>query len=81
MGRRTSKRIPRSVEPEKELFDEENDQVFSEMEKSNMEYERLDKIMEVRKAMLKYRRDAYMPLCEFLTPEIMMSFVDWVEKM
>ena len=80
MGRKSRKKFRKSDPKEVEEFSDGEDPEFLSAKRLDKEYELLDRILTIRQRMLDYREEVALPICEFLTPELMIDFVDWVKS-
>ena len=73
-------------EPE-EIIDEKEykinlipDGTHKEYEDVDSTYDRAEKILRIKDALLQYRQDTHLPLCDGLTSNLMFEFVDWFQE-
>ena len=43
-------------------------------------YDQLELMHRISRKMLKYREEQALPLCEFLTNDLLLSFIQWTEE-
>ena len=73
MGRKN-----RNTLSKKEIVEDEDDSGSEDEEdQTEQEYHFLSKILALRENMLDYCDKQGLPLCEFLSPELMIDFVNW----
>ena len=76
MGRKSRKKYKHT---EWNKFEDESDGEdiqLLKVQQLTKEYEKIEKILITRLKMLNYRKDKSLSICEFLTPEIMIDFVN-----
>ena len=79
MGRKSRKKHYRGSDArEIEDPDEENPDCLTAMELER-EYQRTEQFLIIRRQMLDYCNEISVPLCEYLTPELMLKFANWME--
>jgi hypothetical protein len=77
MGRKGRKKISRRRdEVEQSSDNEEPSSEWIVMMKEQAEVERLDAVWNLHKDLLKYREDMAVPLCEYLSIEVLHDFID-----
>lgn len=63
---------------EKDISDESDvEEVIDEEEKHELDMDRFEKILNLRNQMIDYAKSNGIPLCEYLSRDIMFDFVEW----
>jgi hypothetical protein len=81
MGRKSRKKVIKRNEQILELEEEEeNDTSMSYENQLENDCEQYEKMLKIRTNILQFREDNNLPLCEYLTPDLMNEFVSYVMK-
>jgi len=77
MGRKNRNNISDKTEDD---FNADSDIEETDEDLVDREFDKTLKIMELRSRLIRYTQDHNIPLCEYLTVDLMTEFVDWIRK-
>jgi hypothetical protein len=87
MGRKNRNNIKRNIDTEKELLKKEDKEIMELAHKEDIheiQQKHIDKqfdiIWNIRREMLDYCDNNSIPLCDYLTPNIVEQFVEYISE-
>lgn len=76
MGRRSRKIVTEDKNEDEEDTEQELDEQELEINKEDLDYERFESIRKAHCAIMRYREEHSLPLCEYLDFDMFMDFVN-----